>query len=585
MTQRSSRSFLQIGAVAMLSATAWAQSDARLRGLCEEYWDAAMERSPTRATALGDYRYNDRLDDLSDEGRQRWRATLERLLAALRESPEPTLNGEDRLTRQLLERTLRDEILHMELHDEATPLEPLHGPHLQFPLLLVSHPFRDAADFRTYVARLRAFPRQVTQIINNLRWGVKAGWVSPRVLVEKVIPQLRTHIVADPKDSEFYRPLARIESLSEADRQAITAEVVDAIRGDVVPAYLKLVAYVEDEYLHACRATVGLSALPKGDKLYAARAYLNATVDVRPDELHDLGLSEVARIRGEMAKVQTEVGFEGTLDDFLAHMRTDPRHRFTSGAELYAAADAILQRTKPLMPRLFGRVPKADCVMKEIESFRAANSPVAYYNAPPEDGSRPGYYYINTYAPEERLRFTLEALTYHEAIPGHHFQMALDQENKNLPKFRRYASFTAYVEGWALYTEKLGYDIGGYADPLSRFGQLTFEMWRACRLVVDTGMHAKGWTRQQAIDFMAQNTSLALIDIQAEVDRYIAWPGQALAYKVGELRILRLRREAEAKLGPKFDLRAFHDALLSGGAMPIDILEQRMQAWIEKQAR
>jgi uncharacterized protein (DUF885 family) len=261
-------------------------------------------------------------------------------------------------------------------------------------------------------------------------------------------------------------------------------------------------------------------------------------------------------------------------------MRTDPAQRFKSGEELYSAADAILQRTKPLMPKLFTRLPKADCVMKEIESFRAPASPVAYYNPCPEDFSRPGYYYINVYKPEERLRFTLEALTYHEAIPGHHFQIALDQENTNLPKFRRYGSFTAYVEGWALYTEKLGYEIGGYKDAYSRFGQLTFEMWRACRLVVDTGMHAKGWPRQQAIDFMAANTSLARLDIESEIDRYISWPGQALAYKIGELRILQLRREAEKKLGDKFDLRAFHDALLSGGAMPIDVLEQRMRVWI-----
>jgi prolyl oligopeptidase len=261
-------------------------------------------------------------------------------------------------------------------------------------------------------------------------------------------------------------------------------------------------------------------------------------------------------------------------------MRVDPKFRFTSRDELYEAAGSILMRAKSQMPRIFGRLPKADCVMKEIESFRAPASPVAYYNPSPEDGTRPGYYYINTYKPEERLRFTLEALTYHEAVPGHHLQIALDQENTALPKFRRYGGYTAYVEGWALYSEKLGYEIDGYKGPYNRFGQLTFEMWRACRLVVDTGMHAKGWTREQAIDFMAKNTSLAAVDITNEVDRYIAWPGQAIGYKIGELRILALRDEAKKKLGDKFDLRAFHDALLGGGPMPIDMLETRMRAWI-----
>jgi prolyl oligopeptidase len=368
--------------------------------------------------------------------------------------------------------------------------------------------------------------------------------------------------------------------LSEVDREAVTRDITDAIATAMIPAYAQLMAFIEDDYVHLCRESVGIGAVRSGQMLYESLAYLNTTVRTKPDDIHETGLSEVARIREAMAKVQKEIGFEGSLDDFLKHMRSDPKYRFTSREELISAADAILQRAKKDMPKLFNKLPKADCVMKEIESFRAPAAPVGYYNPTPEDGSRPGYYYINTHKPEERLRFTLEALSYHEAVPGHHLQMALDQENKNLPRFRRYGSYTAYIEGWALYTEKLGYEIGGYATPQDRFGQLTFEMWRACRLVVDTGMHYKGWTRLQAIDFMAKNTSLALVDIENEIDRYISWPGQALGYKIGELRILQLRKEAEEKLGPKFDLRAFHDALLAGGAMPIDILEKRMREWI-----
>jgi len=572
--------------VTAISSRMFAQTDPALKAIADRYWDATMERSPTRATDIGDYRYNDRLEDLSEDARKQWTGKLQGLLTDVRAVPADPLSPADVLTRDLLERSIRNGLYeYAALHGQYLPLEPLGGPQLRFPLILVSQPFRNIDDFHKYAKRLHSFPKQVDDLIANMRKGVSLKIMSPRVTIEKVVPQLRTHIVDDPVQSEFYKPLQKADALSEADRQTVTQEVAQAIRSDVVPAYRKLLQFVESEYLPVCRPTVGIGAVPTGDKMYEELAYLNATVKVNADEVHQLGLSEVARIRGEMAKVPKEVGFEGSLDDFLAHMRTDPAQRFKSGEELYAAADAILQRTKPLMPRLFTRLPKADCVMKEIESFRAPASPVAYYNPCPEDFSRPGYYYINVYQPEERLRFTLEALTYHEAIPGHHFQIALDQENTNLPKFRRYGSFTAYVEGWALYTEKLGYEIGGYKDAYSRFGQLTFEMWRACRLVVDTGMHAKGWSRQQAIDFMAANTSLARLDIESEIDRYISWPGQALAYKIGELRILQLRREAEKKLGDKFDLRAFHDALLSGGAMPIDVLETRMRKWIEGEHR
>jgi len=557
------------------------QTDPGLRSLADRYWDASMERNPTAATDLGDYRFNDRLPDLTEEARLRWNQTLRGFLKEVQALPAAGLSPADRLTRDLLERTLQDGLFEFAAQQhQYLPLDPLDGPQIKFPLLLVSQPFRNAEDFRAYILRLRAFPKQVDDLIANLRKGVSLGITAPRVITQKVLPQIRTHMVDDPTKSEFHKPLQIADAIPQTERDAIAKSLADAIRDSVVPSYRKLLTFVEYEYLPTCRDTVGIGAVPNGEKMYAELAYLNATVRVEPQQVHELGLSEVARIRGEMAKVQKEVGFEGSLDAFLTHMRTDPAQRFKTGEELYAAADAILQRTKPLMPKLFTRLPKADCVMKEIEAFRAPASPVGYYNPCPEDFSRPGYYYINTYAPQERLRFTLEALTYHEAIPGHHFQIALHQENTSLPKFRRYGSFTAYVEGWALYTEKLGYEIGGYRDASSRFGQLTFEMWRACRLVVDTGMHAKGWSRQQAIDYMAGNSSLARVDVENEIDRYISWPGQALAYKIGELRILGLRREAEKKLGDKFDLRAFHDALLAEGAMPIDVLEVRMRTWI-----
>ncbi len=566
-----------------LTATAGA-TEPELKTLADRYWEARLARFPTMATSIGDHRYDHLLEDLSEKGRGAWRKTLTGLLDDVRRINPTSLSSDDRLTHELLERAITDELLGLASHLEFLALDPLEGPHIAFPLLLVSQPFRHRADFDAYVARLTAFPGQVDQLIANLRAGLKAGITPPRVTITKVLPQLRTHIVADVSQSEFFKPTEHLSKLAEQDRAAVRQAMATAITDRVVPAYRKLLAFVEGEYLPACRETVGIGSVPGGEEIYRKLAYLKTTVSLTADEIHQTGLSEVARIRKAMSAVQAEVGYEGTLDDFLTHMRTDPRFRFTSAEELQAAAAAILERTKPLMPKLFGRVPKADCVMKPIESFRAASSPMAYYNPTPEDGSRPGYYYINLYRPTERLRFTLEALTYHESIPGHHFQIALDQENRLLPSFRRYASFTAYVEGWALYTEKLGYEIGGYRDAYSRFGQLTFEMWRACRLVVDTGMHVKGWTRQRAIDYLVANTSMSRTDIEAEVDRYIAWPGQALAYKIGELRIVRLRREAESQLGDAFDLRAFHDAILAGGAMPIDVLERRMRAWIRKQS-
>lgn len=562
---------------------AFAQVDNTLKKLADEYWEATMESYPTRATSVGDYRFNDRLEDVSEAGRHKWQTRLQGLLSRVRKIRNDSLPESDRITHELLDRALQDDLLRLECLQHFTPLTPLDGPHIDLPLILVSQPFRNADDYRAYAKRLREFPKFMSDHITNMRKGLALGWASPRITMEKVVPQIRMHLVADPTASEFYAPIREGKNLSEADRPAVEKEVREAIASGVIPAYLQLLAFVEDEYLDRCREKVGIGSLENGRSVYDSLANLHTTVRLNADEIHNIGLSETGRLRQAMDDLRKKIGFEGNIDEFIVHMRTDPKQRFQSRDELIAAADGILKRTQPLMPKLFGRLPKAECVMKELESYRAATSPVAYYNPTPEDGSRPGFYYINTYAPQERLKFTLEALSYHEAVPGHHLQYALDQENQSIPRFRRYGYYNAYSEGWALYSEKLGYDMGGYTDLYQQFGQLTFEMWRACRLVVDTGMHAKGWSRKEAIDYMARNTPLAMIDIETEIDRYISWPGQALAYKIGELRILALRKEAEQKLGAKFDIRAFHDALLMGGAMPIDMLEKRMREWMGKQ--
>ncbi len=560
-----------------------AQQNDRLRSVAEDYWNATLSQKPVYATSIGDYRFNDQLADYSEAGRKQWENKLNRLLKNERRVVRQNLSPEDKITYDLLERQMRDDLLRLNSLAYLLPLDPLDGLHLQLPLIQVTQPFRNADDFRSYEARLRAFPKQVTDVITNMRDGVNRGWIAPRVIVEKVIPQIREQIVADPKKSELYTPIRNAKNLSDTDRKQLSLQIENAIRRDVVPAYLQLLAYVEDDYLPVARDTVGLSALRNGDKVYALLARLHTTVTLSPEEIHNLGLAEVKRIRQAMSKIKNEIGFKGTLDEFLRKVGSDPAQHFKTSDELLSAAKAHLQFAKSQMGKLFTRLPKADCVVKPIESFRAPASPVGYYNPAPADFSRPGYFYINLYAPQQRLRFTLEALTYHEAIPGHHLQISLHQETTGLPEFRKYGSFTAFVEGWALYAEKLGYEIGGYRDPYARLGQLNFEMWRACRLVVDTGMHMKGWSRQRAIDFMEKNTSLARLDIETEVDRYITWPGQALAYKIGELRILKIRHQAEKTLGQRFDLRTFHDALLAEGAMPLDMLEKHMIEWIDKQ--
>jgi len=537
------------------------------------YWEALMRRFPTMATAVGDYRYNDRLEDYSESARRRWRETLETLLERAQQA---ALGDRDEIDRRLLVYTLRRTLERMDVPDHLTPLNQMEAVHTALPLVLVSQPFRNEDGFRAYVARLRAFPRQVDQVIARMRQGMEAGYVSPRIIIEETIPQIRVHLVERVEDSVFYEPTAALDRLSESRRLTVRYSIERAIEEAVLPAYAELLQFVEQEYLSACRDTVGLWDTPAGDEHYAILARYHTTTDLTPEEIHQIGLDEVTRIRAEMDALRAEVGFAGALDDFIAAMRTDPRFRAASREEIIESYDAILQRAFAELPRLFGNIPKADCVMKEIESFRAASAPVAYYGPSSEDGSRPGYFYINTYAPRERLTYTRESLTYHEAVPGHHLQLALDQENSNLLKFRRYAGYTAYVEGWALYAESLGAELGGYQDPWARFGRLTFDAWRACRLVVDTGIHYFRWPRQQAVRYMVQNAALAPIDIENEIDRYVAWPGQALAYKIGEQVFQRIRRDAEARLCASFDIRAFHDRLLEGGAMPLSLLEERM---------
>jgi uncharacterized protein (DUF885 family) len=391
------------------------------------------------------------------------------------------------------------------------------------------------------------------------------------------------HLVEDPEKSLLYEPLAKMpDAITPEDRQRLIEAGRRAIAESVVPGYRKFLAFMESEYVPRARGSIGASALPQGREFYRHRVRQFTTLDVTPDEVHQLGLSEVKRIRQEMDQIIAKLDFDGDFATFIQFLRTDPQFYATTGEQLLKDVTYVLKRMDGELPRLFGTLPRTPYGIREIPSYIAPRTTTAYYMPPTGDGTQAGFYYVNTYQLNSRPLYDVEALSLHEAVPGHHLQIALQQELVDLPPFRRFASVAAFVEGWGLYAERLGLEVGFYEDPYSDFGRLTYEMWRACRLVVDTGIHYFGWTREQAIDFMARNSALALHNIRAEVDRYISWPGQAVAYKMGELKIRQLRALAEQELGDRFDVRQFHDAVLSGGAVPLTILESQVKAYIEQ---
>jgi uncharacterized protein (DUF885 family) len=442
-------------------------------------------------------------------------------------------------------------------------------------------PFTAVADYEHWIARLKTIDRYLAQTQSLLELGIREKRTQPRVVMERVLPQLAGLIKAGAENNPFYAPFTRIpESFSAADRVRLQAEGKAAIEGVAIPAYARFEKFFREKYVPASRPTDGIWDTPEGLAFYQERARFHTTTNLTPDEIHQIGLKEVARIRAEMDAVIREVGFKGTFNEFLEFLRTDPQFYYKTPDELFRAYAVLSKQIDPELVKLFKTLPRTPYGVRPIPATSAPNTTTAYYQGPATDGTRAGYYYVNLYRPEVRPKYEMEVLTLHEAVPGHHLQVALAQEQTDLPLFRRNAEHTAYVEGWALYTESLGDRLGLYKDPYSRFGRLTYDMWRAVRLVVDTGIHAKHWTRQQAIDYFKANAAKTEADIINEVDRYISWPGQALAYKIGQLRILQLRKEAEDRLGPKFDIRDFHDEVLANGAVPLDVLEKQVRGWI-----
>ena len=557
-----------------------ADAGAELHALLDAEWQRHLRESPEDASANGDRRYNDRWSDLSLAAFEASHEADIGALKALLEIDRERLSEADQLNFDLFKQQLSRSIEGYRYRHFLMPLNQLGGIQTldQFSDQLR---FQTIRDYEDWIARLRGIDALVAQVETLMRTGVAEGRTPPRIIMQRVPAQIDKQIVAKPEDSLFYAPLRQFPAdFTPEVRARLAAEARAAIAGQVIPAYRRLRTTFVKDYLPKCRDSIAASALPDGADDYAFAAASQTTTSMTPDEIHALGLREVARIRAEMEKIRVATHFKGDLKAFFKYLRSDPRFFHKDGEELLRSYRDIAKRIDGELPKLFGKLPRLPYGVKPIPAASAPDVTTAYYQPGAADGSRAGTFYANLYRPRSRPIWEQEALTAHEAMPGHHLQIALQQELGEVPEFRKQASYTAFVEGWGLYSESLGSELGLYQDPYSRFGQLTYEMWRAVRLVVDTGMHAKGWSRQQAIDYFKANTPRAELDITNEIDRYIADPGQALAYKIGELKIKELRARARERLGERFDLRAFHDTVLRSGAVPLDVLERQVDAWI-----
>ncbi len=557
-----------------------ADSGNEFRGLVDEVWEWQLENYPTFASTLGDRRYNDRWTDTSLAAIDARHAETREFLRRLYAMDRAALDEADQLNYELFRRELENDVDAYRFRGHLLPFS--HQGGIQTLHTFTNYlRFASVGDYDDWLTRLRNIEPHIVQTIELAETGRKSGLMPPCVLTSRIPDQLSAQLVDDPVDSPFYEIFTNFsDAIPATERERLRKAATETITRQVLPAYRRLATFFEKTYLPACRASIGIAELPEGRQWYEHLARTFTTTSMSPDEIHRLGLNEVSRLREAMQIVIDEVAFDGSFGEFLEHLRTNPVFYFSDADQLHTAYLATAKRIDPELVRLFGRLPRAPYGIKPIPDEIARDTTTAYYTRPAADGSRAGIFWVNLYRPEVRPKYEIEVLTVHEAVPGHHLQIALQQELGDMPNFRRYRGFTAFVEGWGLYSESLGYDLGLYKDPYSRFGQLTYEIWRAIRLVVDTGIHYKGWTRQQAIDFFKDNAAKTEHDIVNEIDRYIGNPGQALAYKIGQLQIQSLRDNARRTLGERFDIREFHDALLAGGALPLDILEQRMDLWL-----
>ncbi|HET7747494.1 MAG TPA: DUF885 domain-containing protein [Vicinamibacteria bacterium] len=568
-------------AILSLLLAAASPDSARLHALLEEIWQESLRESPLSASEAGDRRYDDRMPSVGPADRERRRAARQAFLTRLEAIPRPGLEAEDQVSLEMALLALRNDAADDRYGLHRLPLQAEAGFHSMLTRLPATTPLRTVSDYEKYITRLRGFRPYFDQQIENMREGMRTGFTQPRAVLDGFDTTIAPHAVDDVEKSAFFAPFRALpDTIPAAEQERLRAQGRAAVAESVLPAFRTLLSFFRGEYLPGARATTGAADLPEGRGLYAYLVRRHTTLDVTPEEVHRVGLGEVERIRREMEEVIRAVGFQGDFAAFLKFLRTDPRFYAKTPEALLKEASAIAKRMDGKLPGLFATLPRLPYGVEPVPPDIAPRYTSGRYVPGAADGTRAGTYWVNTHALESRPLYNLEALTLHEAVPGHHLQVARSQELTHLPAFRRHEYVTAFGEGWGLYSERLGLEAGFYKDPYSNFGRLTYEMWRACRLVVDTGLHALGWSREKARDYLASNTALPLHEVQTEIDRYISWPGQALAYKMGELKIRALRAEAEKELGASFDVRAFHDVVLGSGSVPLSVLERTVRAWI-----
>ncbi len=559
----------------------------QLRQMLEDYFEEFLKLAPLFATSIGDYRYDDQLAIvISEEQRGRRRALYRDYQSKIATIPRERLEADDRLILAVFERTLARNLEALRFNQHLQPVRQLNSMPVDFPIIGSGtglHPFKSVTDYDNFLKRIDRFSVWVDTAIANMRKGVEVGIVQPRVVIEKTLPQLDAMIVAEPKQSVFFQPILQMpQNFSESDKARLAFAYSQAIEQRIVPAYRRLRNFVQEEYLPKTRVTYGLSNLPDGVAWYEQAVRTQTTTSLTPEEIYQLGTQEILRIKQEMERIRTESGLQGNLQEFSRYLAKKAAPGFTNRDELIKGYEAIRQKVTPQLTKLFGHLPKATFEIRTVEQFREKSSPSQYQPASP-DGSRPGIFYVNASAIEINPRRASESLFLHEALPGHHFQISLQREQERLPRFRRFGNYNAFAEGWALYAESLGPELGLYNDSSQYFGRLNSELFRATRLVVDVGLHRKNWSRDQALKFMRGTTGASEAGASLEIDRYIAWPAQALSYKIGQLKISAIRSKAERALGTKFDIRAFHDEILKDGAMQLDLLERKMDVWIASQ--
>ncbi len=555
-------------------------ADKEFQSLLDDHWAHSLAQNPIFASNLGVRDYDTLLSDPSLSNYAANTEKAKSFYTRLKSINRSLLSSDNQLNHALLQLDLENQIEAAKHGGRFMLMTNRGGPHLSLTNMVGRLPFFKLNDYQSYVSRLAKIPEYLQRATARIQTGLDAGWVQPCAPMNGYENSITTHIVDEASDSVFMRPFNRRPNVvSENSFAKLKSQALDLVEQQVIPAFNEFGQFYAENYAPKCNTKVGTDSLPGGKDYYEHRVRFFTTTDLSADEVHKIGLSEVARIRAEMEEVIKQANFEGDFKQWLEYLKTNPDFYPKSPEERMQVVATISKKMDGELPKLFGKLPRMPYGLKEIPKDIAEKTTTAYYQPPAGDGSRAGFYFVNTSLLDTRPLYQLEALSLHEAVPGHHLQIALAQE-LDLPNFRKYGGQTVFVEGWGLYSERLGLEVGFYQTPYTNFGRLSYEMWRACRLVVDTGLHSKGWTRQQAINYMAENSGLSMNNVVSEVDRYITWPGQALAYKIGELKIRELRSKAEKQLGNEFDVREFHDKILENGALPLSVLEEVINTWL-----